>query len=299
MTPGDDFPVYFNGRIVPAGTPLIAAEDLGFQQGLSVFDTVLYKDGCLWFVEDHLARFEHAARDLGLSWPPPADPLTALRELAAEIDEQDIALRLTLTRGAPGRGASFAITARRVERPADPGVVVHVSAQGRAVGDPIDEVKTTNRMFYVRAREAAARHGAWEALIPSVEGDLLEGTISNLFVVRGDVLLTAGVERGLLPGIVRGRLLDSLTSDPLALPGGATLAVRVDRVPAAELVAADEAFLTNTTGRLLPIVRVLGSGDDSLDLPGAAGPVTRALRARLDALEAAYLASRNPSGGAR
>ena len=46
---------FAGGELVTPDTPVLRADDPGFTLGMSVFDTVLYEDGCFYFLEDHLA----------------------------------------------------------------------------------------------------------------------------------------------------------------------------------------------------------------------------------------------------
>jgi para-aminobenzoate synthetase/4-amino-4-deoxychorismate lyase len=80
--------------------------------------------------------------------------------------------------------------------------------------------KTTDRGFYDRAR---AEGGAFETLFVDGDGKLTEGTFTSLFVERGDRLLTPPLGRGLIPGVLRAKLLEEgraeeadLTPDDLA-----------------------------------------------------------------------------------
>lgn len=65
--------------------------------------------------------------------------------------------------------------------------------------------KTTDRGFYDEARLAA---GADEVLFADEDGFLTEGSFTSVFVERGGVLLTPPLSRGLLPGILRDKLID-------------------------------------------------------------------------------------------
>ena len=53
------------------------------------------------------------------------------------------------------------------------------------------------------ARGYARERGTFEALLVDREGNLLEGATSNLFLLKGDLLITPPVELGLLPGVTR------------------------------------------------------------------------------------------------
>jgi len=269
---------------------VLRADDAGFQLGLSVFDTLLYEDGCFYFVEDHLERLRGGAQALSIRMPSREVQLEALRTLRDAVDADCLALRMTVTRGPGGGEPTFMITVREVHRPSDPGIVLRIATERRMAGDPMSRLKSTNRLPYILAREQAVREGAWEALFLSHEGDAMEGTVSNFFCVTDGVLKTAAVERGCLPGTVRALLIEELGSHPVEVEGS-ELECRVDRVTQADLRAASEMFMTNTTGRIIPVCELRGLGeaeDESRTLVGSDGPVVKALWARVRELEASY-----------
>jgi para-aminobenzoate synthetase/4-amino-4-deoxychorismate lyase len=75
--------------------------------------------------------------------------------------------------------------------------------------DPFFYHKTTHRQVYDRALAAAREKGADEAVLLNQDGEVTEGTYSNLFVQKGDRLLTPPVESGLLAGVYRDYVLEA------------------------------------------------------------------------------------------
>ncbi|MEW6074628.1 MAG: aminotransferase class IV [Planctomycetota bacterium] len=283
-------PVWANGRLTSASEPVLLAGDEGFLLGLSVFDTVLLEEGHLYFLAEHLARLRGGAEELGIPWPPPWDVAAAMRATAGALDGRDAAVRVTLSRGVPGRGPTLVVTTRPLEVPRDPGVKILVSSYRKLGGNPLEGVKSTNRLRNILAREEAVAAGAWEALLPNHDGDLSECTTANIFCVAGGALLTPSEERGCLAGIIREKLREEFARAPL-VAAGREVPLRAGRLEPADLRRASEVFLTNTTGRIVPVLEVLGLPDPPRGLPGAAGPVTQAIRLRLRAVEAADRAS--------
>jgi para-aminobenzoate synthetase/4-amino-4-deoxychorismate lyase len=68
--------------------------------------------------------------------------------------------------------------------------------------------KSSDRGFYDAALAAAKERGAYEALFVRDDGLVTEGSFTSLFVERGGKLLTPPASLGLLPGVLRRRLLD-------------------------------------------------------------------------------------------
>lgn len=85
---------------------------------------------------------------------------------------------------------------------------VSVAAETLTSNDPWLALKTTRRDVYDRAR-AAMPEGADEVIFPNEHGALCEGSITNIFVPRGDLLLTPAQACGLLPGVLRQELLET------------------------------------------------------------------------------------------
>jgi branched-chain amino acid aminotransferase len=270
------YPVWADGRFVEPFSPVAAAEDPGFSLGLAVFETILFEGGFAYFVAEHLARLELGARELGIAWPPRHDPAAALAAYQERLGVRDCGLRVILTRGAPGHGPSLVVHARDLVRPEDPGAKVIVSRFTKLCADPFERVKSTNRLRNVIAREEAVARGAWDALLPTEQGDLSEGTWCNLFVLCGGRLLTPALSRGCLAGIVREKVRAELAQRPLAFP------LIEDRIEREHVRVADEVFATNTTCKIVPIVEVEGL---RTGLPGARGAVVRELRARIARIE--------------
>jgi para-aminobenzoate synthetase/4-amino-4-deoxychorismate lyase len=73
--------------------------------------------------------------------------------------------------------------------------------------DPLFYHKTTHRRVYEQALQAAQADGFDEALLLNEEGEVTEGTYSNLFVREGDTLFTPPVSCGLLAGVYRDYVL--------------------------------------------------------------------------------------------
>lgn len=258
-------PAWVNGSWIAPGEPAVAADDQGLQLGMSVFDSLLWEDGRLRFLDLHMERLASGAAELGIAFGNVGDTLTGalhpkaaleayLDHLTTEHGWRDpLMLRVTLTRGRPGGPPTVLITARPPERLDPGGVAVQLAEVQKAAGDHHEHIKSTNRMRNVLALEDARAHGAWEALFTTTDGLLSEGTMTNLFVVQpGGRIKTPALEHGCLSGITRMVLLRELERAGTPAEEGA--------VGLADLAAAEEAFLTNTSQRVVPIRAVQRPG---------------------------------------
>ena len=266
--------VSIDGVIQPAADARVSALDLGLQLGLAVFETLLSDGERIFFVADHLRRMQDGARALDIAWPSACDPEAAIVAFARAARGR-CAIRAMLTSGST-HGSTLVVTSREAPPPPAGGVELAISTFRVLAGDPVVAIKSTNRARNVLARAEAEAAGAWDALFPTQDGDFAEATVANLFAVVDGAVVTPGLDRGCLPGVVRGHVIRLATG--AAGPG----AVREARVGPAELAAASEVFLTNTTGGVVPVARVRGITGD---LPGPSGPVTVDLARRFSALQ--------------
>jgi para-aminobenzoate synthetase/4-amino-4-deoxychorismate lyase len=166
-------------------------------------------------LDRHLRRLGQAAQALGFAY----DRHAARNELQAA----------TFGRKGPGMArmllsptGTMAVELRAIPEPDELPVPVAVHALPVEPDDYRLRYKTTDRAFYDDARRAG---GAYETLFVDREGQLTEGTFTSIFVERGEKLLTPPCSRGLVPGILRAKLLDEGRAEeaeltPADLAGG-------------------------------------------------------------------------------
>ncbi len=153
-------------------------------------------------LERHLARLEHSAAALGFDMP---SDIPARLEAAAAGGDSPLRMRLTLDR--TGR---VDITATPFSKQHDDAVWrVRIAEARLTSGDTLLRHKTTRRAVYDAARAEATASEADEMILLNERDEVCEGTITNVFVADGDgTLLTPPLSCGLLPGILRGALID-------------------------------------------------------------------------------------------
>jgi len=126
-----------------------------------------------------------------------------LNQIQATVGELDRPARLRVVLGPDGN-----VAVQASSLPPTPERPVEVMLAPLAV-DPDDPRlfhKTTDRDFYDAPRRAC---GTFEVLFVNAHGELTEGSFTSLFVPRGGRLVTPPLSAGLLPGVLRGELLDS------------------------------------------------------------------------------------------
>lgn len=171
---------------IPADTRLI--ETFAWQPGQGAVKADL-----------HLDRMARSAHTLGVAF----DRDAAFAVLASVTGDQPQRCRLTL-----GLDGGFDLSKATLE-PTAPVWTLELARDRVRSDDPWLRHKTTNRDLYDQSR-AVLPEGVDELLFLNQLGELCEGTITNLFVRLGNGRqVTPPLSCGLLPGVLRGRLLAS------------------------------------------------------------------------------------------
>lgn len=153
-------------------------------------------------LELHLERMKASAAELGFEFDRHA-LRNAIHVLCFDLDAPS-KVRLLVS-----KGGAHALDASPMPPALPDPAICAVLPLPVAEGDWRLRHKTTDRHFYEDALRAAKAAGAHEALLLRDDGRLTEGSFTNIFVPRGDVLVTPPAALGLLPGVLRRNLLES------------------------------------------------------------------------------------------
>ena len=184
---------------------------------VDLIETMLWSEaGGFWLLDRHLDRLETSA--LFFHYPFQRDVLTArLAEMENDWRREAALPRrvrvllhedgeLTITTSAAALPAVAGLPVPPVQ-PTAPFPRVLLSPEATAPDDLFLRHKTTRRDLYDRQRERAMRSGCIEVVFRNTRGELTEGAITNLVILRNGRYLTPPLDCGLLPGVFRAHLL--------------------------------------------------------------------------------------------
>ncbi len=272
--------IYLDGVFVEPSAARISVLDRGHLLGDGVFDTLRSYGGRLFAAPEHVQRLLHSAAVAGIPLPLSSDALLrALQECVERANEPEVYVRVTLTRGVGGAGIAtshagaptLSIVARPLPRYSagsySDGIASTLLTKRRVPACCLDtSIKSINYLPTILARRELEEQGFSEGIQLSPTGEVVSGTVSNLFAVIGGDVVTPALECGALPGVTRAVVLR------LARELGVTARETALDVPT--MLAADELFFTSTVMELLPIRSVAGAY-----AARAPGPVFRRLSA--------------------
>lgn len=211
--------ISFNGKIGPASEAAIPPLNRAQSLGDGLFETIFWTGKKCLFLKDHLQRLDQGVKTLGLKREQ--DLLQKLKEqIHALIAERSLLsfsrIRLTLFRAGGGAyyppSDEFHTLIQYAPLESDPWIheapltatlVNRIPLQYTAVSG----IKSISALPYVYASSEARRRGAEEPVLVDQNGNLAEFGSGNLFVIRGEELLTPHPFTGCLPGIMRRSII--------------------------------------------------------------------------------------------
>jgi 4-amino-4-deoxychorismate lyase len=265
------------------GTPAteVSVFDRALQFGEGVFETIACLEGRPRFLPLHLERLEYGCERLGIQPPGQEEIAAEIRGLVRGVERAIVKLLVTggeaVARGYARSGGERAtrITIRYPWPHEDP-AQLHDGVMTRTLSTRLGEnprlagLKHCNRLEQILARaEIANDPQLAEGILFSSSGNLISGTMTNLFLVRESVLLTPRIDQCGVAGVMRRVVLREARQ--VGIP------TRECELRSENLQAADEVFLTNARIGIWPVRSV----DDRVLTPG---PITRHLQTLLQPL---------------
>lgn len=259
----------------------ISVGDRGLHYGDGLFETIAVADGAPIRWRRHLDRLADGCRRLGIPMPNAEDLEREAMHVCARAEKA--VLKITVTRGSGGRGykpPQNPVPTRIValhpwpQYPAlfaNRGVKARICTTRLGANPQLAGIKHLNRLEQVLARREWDDPEIPEGLMLDGSGRVIEGTMSNLFLVRGGCVFTPELSESGVAGIVRGLVLESCRA--LDIP------LKISDIKLHDVQQADELFLTNSIIGLWPVIELEGRRYE-------AGPVARRLAAAIATIRA-------------
>jgi branched-chain amino acid aminotransferase len=278
--------IWLDGKWCDRSMAMVSVYDHGLLYGDGVFEGIRAYGGKIFRLMEHLERLYDSAKAICLTIPLSPDELVATtQEALRRSGIQEAYIRHIVTRGVGDLG----LDPRKCPRPTLIIIVDTIKLWPEAVyeaglnvitaGTPIPQreslsprVKSLNYLAHILAKLEGINAGADEVIMLDSAGFVAEGSGQNIFVVKHGRLRTPPPHAGILRGVTRDVVIE--LAETAGYPVDESMMNRYD------IYTADEAFLTGTATEIVAMRQFDGRTIGS----GKAGPVTRDLRARFQAL---------------
>ena len=274
--------IFLGDKLVDEADAKISVFDHGLLYGDGVFEGIRVYGGRVFLHQQHIDRLFESAKAIRLVIPmSPAEVIAAVEKTVKANNISDGYVRLVVTRGAGSLGLD-------IRKTSNPQVIViadtislyppetYTKGMNLVTASTIrnhpgalsSRIKSLNYLNNILARIEGTDAGMVEALMLNHKGEVAECTGDNIFIVKNRVLMTPGLDAGIMEGITRNAVMQ------LAVEGG--YEVLETSMTRHDLYVADEMFLTGTAAEVVAVVsldgRKIGTGEP--------GPVTRDLLER-------------------
>ncbi len=241
-------------------TNRIPATDRGLQYGDGLFETIAVKEGgpCLW--QRHLQRLLTGCVRLGI---PEPDLNQLQEEVVREIgSKRQAVIKIIITRGKSDRGyrAPELPVPRRIiqstpwpEYPVDvleQGVQIQICSTRLSCNPVLSGIKHLNRLEQVLARSEWDDPNISEGLMLDQSGHVIEGTMSNLFLISNGRFITPNLDKCGIKGIMRDLVIDVAQSRKIP--------IETREITLKDLHTAQLLFLTNSLIGIWPVSELWG-----------------------------------------
>lgn len=226
----------------------VSVTDRGLHYGDGVFETIACVGNSAVFIQQHLNRMENGARKLNIPFPDRQLFLDDINCLLRGSNSNSI-IKLILTRGRGKRGYRYEktqIPTRICMLSAWPDYVAHWREHGIttrfcqtqvSVNPQLAGIKSLNRLDSVLASSELGP-AFNEGFLSDIDGNVIEGSMSNIFIVSNGTLVTPDLSRCGVNGIMREQIID--------IAQNSSIKVETRNITRDELLESREIFISNS-----------------------------------------------------
>ncbi len=279
--------IYIDGKWWPRNNAKVSVYDHGFLYGDGVFEGIRAYHGHVFRLDEHLKRLDRSARLISLKMPLSRARLAAIVNQAIKKNKlTDAYIRLLVSRGVGDLGLdpracpkpSVIVIADKLRLfPAEcyeqglQSIIAKTRRNLTAALDP--SIKSMNYLNNIQAKLEAVRKNVPEAIMLNVNGQVCECTGDNVFLVKGETIITPPTTAGVLIGITRSVVMEIIRKQT-------DFSIKEQVFFPKALFDADEVFFTGTAAEIIPVTRIDGRKIGT----GHPGNVTLDLMARFKML---------------
>ncbi|MBH0167542.1 aminodeoxychorismate lyase [Fictibacillus sp. 7GRE50] len=246
--------IYLNGKLVSKDDAMISPYDHGFMYGLGAFETFRTYDGFPFLIDEHLNRLREALNELNIDLVIDSDTVIEMvSTLLAKNKMDDAYFRLNVSAGVGDIGLQtepymkpvvilYTKPLMKTSAVAEKELVQLKTKRNTPEGEK--RLKSHHYLNSILGKRELSNMNQ-EGIFLTREGYISEGTVSNLFWYKDNMLFTPHSSTGILEGITRKWVMHA--SKLLNIP------LETGNYNIETLTEADEVFLTNSIQELVPV----------------------------------------------
>lgn len=235
----------------------ISIKDRGLHYGDGLFETIAIKVGKALFVNEHLTRLKQDCLRLHITQPDFAELTEEINTKAKKIKKGII--KIIVSRGCGGRGYQFdknmqaTVVLLSYDWPEYPkqliqsGINLYLCHTQLAQQPLLAGIKHLNRLENVLARFEWQGQDYAEGLMCDFSGNVIEGTMSNVFIVSKNILITPDLSNCGVAGIMRQLIIN--------IANTIGIDIIIKNISLQDLYSAQELFISNSIINIWPVAQ--------------------------------------------
>ncbi len=256
--------IYLNGKFVSRSSAQISIMDRGFLFGDGVYELIPVYNKKIFLLHKHLNRLKNSLSLIGMSDISGLEDI--IKQLISRNSTENFFIYLHVTRGEQSQRNHIYGGAM------EPTILVMCEEYPCYDKDQIrkgfhaclhedfrwlkSNIKSISLLGNVMLKNHASRHGYYETLLIR-NNKLTEGSASNVFTVKDNIVHTPMLSNELLPGVTRDLLIDLLKDN--------NMTINESDISQDDLLSSDEVWCSSSTNAVVPITMVdknqIGSGE--------------------------------------
>jgi len=249
--------INLNGKIISANKNQLSFNNRAFKYGDSLFETLKVIDSNIVFLEDHYFRLMASMRMLRMEIPMDFDMCFFESEIKKCVSSNSITsarCRLSVWRAGGGRynpdsnKIEYLVEIQPLLVEVKETYTIDLFRDYFINSGLLSTLKTTNRITNVLAGIYADENGFDNCLLLNERKQVVETINGNIFVVKGNKVITPPVSDGCVKGILRKKLLEIISKEQ-------QYELEEVSISPFDLQKADELFMTNSIIGIQPITQ--------------------------------------------
>jgi branched-chain amino acid aminotransferase len=234
-----------NGTLLPVEEAHLQLDDIAALYGFGVYESLRVKNGRIFFLEKHIARLLHSAALIGLEHCFNAGTIQSWCTTLIEKNNTKTAnIKIIFLGGKEPTIYIFLLAPKFVEKKEyREGVAVTTFHYERF----LPQAKTLNMLASYMAYTDAKKQKAFDALFIDKNNNIIEGSRSNFFAIKGNILYSPPTTH-ILAGITREHVIDCAMKNDFI--------IEEKNILLEDIFNYDGAFLTNTSSKIVPIRKI-------------------------------------------
>ena len=242
--------ICLDGKIIPDNEPVLFADNRGFRYGDALFETMKFINGEIALGPFHFDRLFAGLQLLDYILPAHFNEFL-LRQNIQELIQKNkcgetARVRLTVFRGHGGlydenKNAGYLIEcwslSDAVNTLNENGLIIDIFPGAAKSCDTYSNLKSASFLPYSLAAQYAKKQKLNECLVLNIKGNIADGSITNVFIIKAGKIYTPSLSEGCIAGVMRRYLIESLKKSGYTIIESS--------ISPEDLSVADEVFLSN------------------------------------------------------